>query len=109
MTEKMPGNPYIRDAEYIDRAPEIRIIDAMMVVAFELRTANILAAQATPDWLNEARKRMGEQPFPPSLIEDFTTTAAQHPEGRSHECEAWEILVSDDGTRRYCAACGKDQ
>lgn len=24
-----------------------------------------------------------------------------------HECEAWQILVSADGSSRYCGACGK--
>ena len=38
---------------------------ATMAVAFELRTVNILTAQATPEWLNEARVRMGHKPFPP--------------------------------------------
>jgi hypothetical protein len=42
----IPGNPYIRNAEYIDRAPEIRAIDATLALAHEQRTANLIAYQA---------------------------------------------------------------
>jgi len=39
--------------------------EATLALVHEQRTANILAAQATPDWLNDARIRMGAEPFPP--------------------------------------------
>lgn len=53
------------------------LAEAQLAVAFELRTANILAAQATPDWLNDARVRMGAEPFPP--VRDFSTPGPTPP------------------------------
>lgn len=44
------------------------LTEATLAVAFELRTRNILTAQATPGWLNEARVRMGAEPFPPERV-----------------------------------------
>lgn len=41
------------------------LIESNLAIAFELRTANLLAAQSTPEWLNEARVRMGHETFPP--------------------------------------------
>lgn len=42
-TNTLPGNPHIKNAEYIDRAPEIRLIDATLALAHEQRTANLIA------------------------------------------------------------------
>ena len=74
----MDGNPHADEAAKVINYYEHRNVDsdadvialgmmnAQLAVAFELRTANILAAQATPEWLNEARARMGADPFPPA-------------------------------------------
>ena len=48
-------------------------VHAQLAVAFELRTQNLLAAQATPEWLNEVRTRMGHDTFPPGA--DIATKA----------------------------------
>jgi hypothetical protein len=40
-------------------------VHAQLAVAWELRTRNLLAAQSTPEWLNEARVRLGHETFPP--------------------------------------------
>ena len=42
----MSENPHIPNAEYIDRAPELRLIDATLALAYEQRTANLLALHA---------------------------------------------------------------
>jgi hypothetical protein len=63
--EALKGNPAAEVLASNDFYPDQALVHAVLALAIELRTANILAAQATPDWLNEARKRMGEEPFPP--------------------------------------------
>lgn len=62
---EMKGNPHYKLLGDEAMLPEHGIVHAILAVAFEQRTANILAAQSTPDWLNEARVRMGHEPFPP--------------------------------------------
>jgi hypothetical protein len=61
----MSGNPHYKILADEAMLPEHGIVHAILTVAFELRTQNILAAQATPEWLNEARVRMGHETFPP--------------------------------------------
>lgn len=59
----MPGNPHIRNAEYIDRAPEIRLIDATLALAFEQRTANLIACSQKvyiPGSPDAIRERLGD-------------------------------------------------
>lgn len=57
-------------------APEAQYL-ATVALAFEQRTANLIAAQATPGWLDEVRGRLGH-PTPP--IKDFTTNRGRTPD-----------------------------
>jgi len=43
MSHSIPGNPYLANAEYFDRSPELRVIDATLTLAYEQRTANLIA------------------------------------------------------------------
>jgi len=43
---RMNGNPHYENSKYLDRAPELRTIDATLVLAYEQRTANLIAYQA---------------------------------------------------------------
>lgn len=40
------------------------LTEAMLAVAHELRTANLIALQSTPGWLDEARARLGNPTAP---------------------------------------------
>lgn len=80
----MDGNPHYWAAQdpQADSGAQT-LTQAMLAVAFELRTRNMLDAQVTPDWLNEARSRMGAERFPP--VKDFTTPLPAGPVDR--RCE----------------------
>jgi hypothetical protein len=57
----MQGNPHISNAEYIDRAPELRIIDSTLALAFEQRTANLIAAFGQLNYDAEEESFLGER------------------------------------------------
>jgi hypothetical protein len=70
----MNGNPHYKNAVYIDRDVQLRQVDALLVIAHELRTANIIALQSTPGWLDDARARLGHPTAPGT---DFTMSQAK--------------------------------
>jgi hypothetical protein len=75
----LKGNPHYKILADEKMLPEHGIVHAILTLAFEQRTANILAAQATPEWLNEARVRMGHDTFPPAATPPL-------PEERDQRC-----------------------
>jgi hypothetical protein len=63
MTE-MPGNPYIKNAEYVDRDPQIRLVDAVLALTWEVRTQNLIACSQKVyirDSPDQIRERLGEK------------------------------------------------
>jgi len=64
----MDSNPHYEILAGERMEPAHGIIHAILAVAFEQRTANLIAAQATPGWLDEVRERLGHptSPAPPA-------------------------------------------
>lgn len=66
MTELMPGNGNYYGANHPNMTPEEQLVEAVLAVAFELRTANLIACSQkvylrdSPDMI---RERMGEAPL----------------------------------------------
>ena len=72
----MDSNPHYEILAGERMEPAHGIIHAILAVAFEQRTANLIAAQATPGWLDEVRERLGHP----------TAATPPTPEERDQRC-----------------------
>lgn len=89
----MKGNPYIENAEYIDRDPTIRLIDATLALAFEQRTANLIQCAEkvyVPGANDEIRKRLGGVGVPtPSPAEAYEKALEQVSDALRENLKRW--------------------
>jgi len=68
----MSENPHIANAEYIDRAPELRLIDATLALAYEQRTANMIATFGQMNVDEESVTFIGERVDGYELAKEIT-------------------------------------